>query len=130
MEVDNLLYLSHEHSLGGHFGIEKTAQKLLKHHWWPRLGKCVAQYVKSCEICQRAKKPTKSEPLQSITPIGTMKKWGIDLVGPLPRSPSGNEYMIVAINYLTKWPEVKVIPDKCAETIATFIVDNIISPLF
>ena len=46
-EVDNLLYLSHEHPLGGHFGIEKMAQKLLKHHWWPHLGKSIAHYVKS-----------------------------------------------------------------------------------
>jgi hypothetical protein len=125
-EVDNLLYLAHEHPTAGHFGREKTTKKLRQYYWWPHLGKSVDQYVKSCELCQRLKKPTKSEPLQSIEPIGTMKKWGIDLVGPLPRTPQGNEWIVVAVDYLTKWSEVKAIPNKQAETIATFVVDEII----
>lgn len=125
-EVENILYLAHEHPLGGHFGIEKTFQKITEHYWWPKLGKSVQHYVKTCETCQRLLPPTRSEPLQPIPPIGIMKKWGIDLVGPMERTPSGNLFMIVAIDYLTKWPEAKAIPDKRAETIATFIVDDII----
>ncbi|CAG8450510.1 5445_t:CDS:2, partial [Paraglomus brasilianum] len=52
--------------------------------------------------------PTRSEPLQSIILIGIMKKWGVDTVGPLPRTQSGNEYSVVAVDYLTKWPEARI----------------------
>ena len=55
-----------------------------------------------------------------------MKKWGIDLIGPLSRTSDGNQWLVVAIDYLTKWPEAKAIRDKRAETVASFIVDDII----
>ena len=32
---------------------------------------------------------------------------GIDLVGPVPTNASGKKYIIVAMDYLTKWPEVQ-----------------------
>jgi len=72
------------------------------------------------------KTPQRVEPLQSITPIGTMKKWGIDLIGPLSRTAEGNQWLIVAIDYSTKWPEARAVRDKRAETIASFVVDEII----
>ena len=72
-EVDQLVSYAHDHPMGGHFGAEKTLQKILSYYWWPKMGKYIEQYVKSCETCQKMKNPTKSEPLQSITPIGTMK---------------------------------------------------------
>ncbi|CAG8591496.1 5231_t:CDS:1 [Paraglomus occultum] len=125
-EVDQIVSYAHDHPMGGHFGFEKTLQKILQHYWWPKMGRYIEQYVKSCETCQKMKNPTKVEPLQSITPIGTMKKWGIDLIGPLPRTIKGNQYLVVSIDYLTKWPEAKAIGDKRAETVASFVVDEII----
>jgi len=50
-----------------------------------------------------------------------MKKWGVDTVGPLPRTQSGNEYSVVAVDYLTKWPEARVLKDKRA---ASFKLPN------
>ena len=125
-EVDGLMPYAHEHPLSGHFGQEKTRDKLLQYYWWPKMERYINHYVRSCEQCQRIKSPTQSEPLQSITPIGTMRKWGIDMVGPLPRTQNGNEWLVVAIDYLTKWPEAKAVKDKRAETIATFVTDEII----
>jgi len=125
-EVDDLMPYTHEHPLSGHFGHEKTMQKLHQHYWWPKMDKYVNHYVRTCIQCQQLKYPTKSEPLQSITPIGTMKKWGIDMVGPLQPTKNGNKYIVVAVDYLTKWPEAKAVKDKSAEAIASFIADNII----
>ncbi|CAG8617896.1 1501_t:CDS:1 [Paraglomus brasilianum] len=125
-EVDDLLLYAHDHPLGGHFGRDKTMWNITQYYWWPKMGKYVEHYVQTCEQCQRLRAPTRSEPLQSITPIGTMRKWGVDTVGPLPRTQNGNEYLVVAVDYLTKWPEARALPNKQADTVASFIVDDII----
>lgn len=46
---------------------------------------------------------------------------GIDLIGPLPTTNSGNKYIVTLIDYFTKWPEAAAIPDKTAKGIAQFI---------
>src|SRR5205085_11105855 len=126
-EVDEVVSNAHSHPFGGHFGLEKTLQKILQHFWWPKMGKYIKHYVKACPTCQKMKAPEKVEPLQSVIPIGTMKKWGIDMIGPItPQTVEGNRFLIVAIDYLTKWPEAKAVRDKRAETIASFVVDEII----
>ena len=51
---------------------------------------------------------------------------GIDFVGPLPRTTQGNKYIIVAVDYLTKWPEAQPVPAATAEEAAKFIYEIII----
>ena len=53
-------------------------------------------------------------------------KIGIDIKGPLPITKEGNRYIIVAMDYLTKWPEAKAIKNMKAETVVEFIYKEII----
>jgi len=48
------------------------------------------------------------------------------LVGPLPKTTKGNVYIVVAVDYLTKWPEAKAIPDATADSVAKFFYEDII----
>ncbi|GFW04467.1 hypothetical protein TNCV_878361 [Trichonephila clavipes] len=50
-----------------------------------------------------------------------------DILGPLPRTASGNKYLLVVMDYFTKWPEVYPIPDQEAPTVAEAIVQHWIS---
>ena len=50
----------------------------------------------------------------------------IDFVGPLPLTTSGNKYIIVAMDYFTKWPEAKAVSNATAEQVAIFIYEDII----
>ena len=36
------------------------------------------------------------------------ERWDIDIVGPLPITRKGNRYIVVAIDYFSRWPEVEV----------------------
>src|SRR6266487_3568283 len=65
-------------------------------------------------------------PLHSIKIGQPFDRIGIDLVGLLPETKQGNKYIIIATEYLTKWPEAKAIPSKHAEIIALFIYEEII----
>jgi len=56
-----------------------------------------------------------------LHPIPIVAPWyhvGIDLVK-MPKSKSGNSYILSLVDYFTKWPEAIAIPDKKAETIAS-----------
>jgi hypothetical protein len=48
----------------------------------------------------------------------------IDVAGPFPRSDQGNQYLLIAMDYFTKWPEVYAIPNREASTIAKDLVTN------
>ena len=53
-------------------------------------------------------------------------RWGVDVVGPLLITPKGNRYIIVAVEYLSKWQEAKAISEANALSIANFLYQNII----
>lgn len=52
---------------------------------------------------------------------------GLDWVGPLPASDSGAKYIINAVDYLTKWPDTKAIPNKEAFTFLDFFTGYILA---
>ena len=51
----------------------------------------------------------------------------MDVAGPFPITDNGNKYVLVVMDYFSKWPEVYPIPNQEAKTIANVIVDNWIS---
>ena len=66
-------------------------------------------------------------PLRPIISARAFAKWGINFVGPIkpPAKDSGAQYIIVAIDYLTKWVEAKATPNNDARTTAKFLYENI-----
>lgn len=60
-------------------------------------------------------------PLTPIPVGGPFNRIGVDFLQ-LPRSHCGNQYAIVFMDYLTKWPEVYTAADQSAATIATLLV--------
>ncbi|XP_028216552.1 uncharacterized protein LOC114398566 [Glycine soja] len=65
-------------------------------------------------------------PLQNIMEVEVLDCWGIDFVGPLPPS-FGNEYILVVVDYVSKWVEVVATPKNNAKTIVKFLKKNIFS---
>ena len=53
-----------------------------------------------------------------------MERVGVDVLGPFPITESGNRYVLVAMDYFTKWPEVYVVPDQSAGTTASRLVEE------
>jgi hypothetical protein len=57
--------------------------------------------------------------------IQVFQRWGIDLIGRLPNTMNGNQWIIMAIDYATGWPIAKAIPVASEEAIADFIFTEI-----
>ena len=65
-------------------------------------------------------------PLQGILVVQIFDVWGIDFMGPFPSS-FGNIYILLAVDYVSKWVEVTTFPRNDATTVVKFIQRNILS---
>ena len=112
---------------GGHFSVNGTFKKVSTRYWWPSMAKDVENYVKTCEKCQFRSRYQNEEPLQ-IPPVPTLfSKWGMDLVGPLPRSKSGFQYMIFATDYFSGWVCGRRLRLQTAKAVAKFVYEEVIT---
>ena len=64
-------------------------------------------------------------PLTPIPLSGPFDRVGVDVMKFLC-STKGNQYVVVFMDYLTKWPEVFAVPDQTAATIARLLVEEIV----
>ena len=63
-------------------------------------------------------------PLSSILKVGIFDVWGIDFMGPFPSS-RGNQYILVAVDYVSKWVEAVALPSNDAKVGMKFIQKHI-----
>ena len=85
----------------------------------------IEKYIKACDVCQRKGRTRRNNPLHPINSKEPFEKIGIDLVGPLTPIKDGYKFIVVAIDYSTKWSEARVIPNSAAESIIPFLYEDI-----
>jgi uncharacterized protein YoxC len=110
-----------------HFGVDKVFKTLQQTYEWEGMRSLIKEVAKNCHQCARVDStqnpPRENQPL----PVSKrLKRWHIDLVGPLPRSKMGNCYAVVAVDAATKWVEAGAIPNKRSATIRSWTYINII----
>ena len=121
----SILHAYHDNpTTGAHLGRDKTCAKIGERYYWYGMKDTITKYIKKCKTCfaVNPKVTKESAPLKSI-PVPT-KQWslvGIDLIGPLQETPSGNTYIVAITDHFTKWSEAAGIPDKSAVSVAKFI---------
>ncbi|GBC05841.1 hypothetical protein RclHR1_06470004 [Rhizophagus clarus] len=126
-QVEIILFNLHKDMTGAHLGVETTYNKIKERYYWPKMYNDIKIYIESCDNCQRRGKTKRREELLPLKIGGPFDKIGIDIKGPLPVTQKGNRYIIVAMDYFTKWPEARAIPNAKAETVAKFLFEEIIS---
>ena len=110
------------HEECGHFGI-KRVESLLNRYTWSGLRSDIAEYIAKCLECRKVKGKFATDPTLHSIPVAP-KVWhtiGIDIAGPFPVSDNGNKYLILAVDYLSKWFEVQALPDQTARSSALFL---------
>lgn len=122
-----LFQLAHGGRFGGHLGDVKVHSELRRHYWWPEMRKDVAKWTRACLVCVtrspgRAVRP----PLTPIPVAGPFDRVSVHLIQ-FPRSQDGNQYAVVFVDYLTKWPEVFAVADQSAATVAKLLVEEIVT---
>ncbi|KAJ0759149.1 putative nucleotidyltransferase, Ribonuclease H [Helianthus annuus] len=122
---DGLDILRHVHEglTGGHHGANVTAQKVFDSgFYWPTVVKDAVEFVRTCDRCQRTGNISSKDemPQNPIQVLEIFDVWGIDFMGPFPSS-SGNRYILVAIDYVSKWVEAQPLPTNDARVVVRFL---------
>ena len=119
----------HEGPSGAHQGARVTYQKILRlGYFWPTLQKDTLDFVRKCDTCQRHNNiiHAPATTLASISGPWPFAQWGLDIVGPLPTAPGQRKYLIVAIDYFTKWIEAEPLASITEKACWNFLWRNII----
>ena len=120
----------HQGICGLHMNGRMLAKKILRMgYFWNAMETDYVDCVKSCHDCQthaNLNHVLLSE-LHSMTSPWPFLVWGIDVIGRIaPKASNGHEYILVAIDYFTKWVEAASYSVLKAKHVAQFLENNII----
>ncbi|MCO5585759.1 hypothetical protein L7F22_039695 [Adiantum nelumboides] len=128
-KIEKILMSCHDGVCGGHFTQEITSRKLLQVGFvWPSLHRDVQHWCKACKACQQAgDRKLSYGPRFPIFAYGPFEKWGIDVIGPLPRTTIGKQYILTATDYITRWAEAASVARITVADVSKFVLDYICS---
>ncbi len=95
----------------GHQGIVKTKERLRTKAWWPGMNNDIERFCSRCHGCQ-ANTPTPSQPSTSM-PLKPWRDLALDLLGPFPKG----EYLLVTVDYYSRWMQVDILKNVSSEAI-------------
>jgi hypothetical protein len=117
-EADYVMREVHEGICGNHSGARSLVPKLIRAgYYWPTMQKDVISYTRACDRCQRFRNLIHS-PLETLNPMTApwpFAQWGLDIMGPLPVGRRQLKFLVVGIDYFTKWVKAEplaTIPEK------------------
>ncbi|GKA61807.1 reverse transcriptase domain-containing protein [Tanacetum coccineum] len=122
-EAIEILKACHEGPTRGHHSANITTRKVFyAGFFWPTIYKDAYELIKSCDACQRQGKISHRDeiPQNAIQVCEIFDVWGIDFMGPFPSS-RGNKYILVAVDYLSKWVEAKALSTNDARVVVKIL---------
>ncbi|RVX00888.1 Transposon Ty3-I Gag-Pol polyprotein [Vitis vinifera] len=107
--ADRVMREVHAGVCGPHMGGHMLARKIMRTgYFWLTMETDCCQFVQRCPECQIHGDLIHVPPseLHALTSPWPFSVWGIDIIGKIsPKSSSGHEFILVAIDYFTKWVE-------------------------
>uniref|UniRef100_A0A2N9G1W1 Uncharacterized protein n=1 Tax=Fagus sylvatica TaxID=28930 RepID=A0A2N9G1W1_FAGSY len=123
-EANYVIREVHDGICGNHSGARSLAHKLTRAgYYWPSLLHDATQYVKTCDKCQRFANVPRVPP-EEITPITSpwpFAQWGLDIMGPFPVGTKQAKFLVVAIDYFTKWVEAEPLATITEKNVKSFV---------
>lgn len=126
--VEKLLKAYHAGNLSGHRSVRKTFLAIDERFFWLNSADDVKQFCSSCDICQRMKYTNQNNiaPLKPIEVNNRFQLVGIDVTGDFPITARKNRYIVVCIDYFTKYAVAEATPDQTATTVARVLFNKIV----
>ena len=117
-----ILKLAHK---PGHLGRKPTFAQLSEHFYWPGMNRDVNTLCEGCVACQKIGKLRKRvAPLQPLPIIDIpFLRIAMDFVGPLSTTKQGKIYILVLMDYGTRWPEAKTVSAPTSRAAADMVLD-------
>ncbi|XP_071739687.1 uncharacterized protein [Rutidosis leptorrhynchoides] len=119
----------HEGLCAQHSGYRTIVGRIMRQgYYWQSIYKDTADVIKTCDACQRhgtVQRLPKYD-LISVSSAWPFCKWAIDIVGPFSRSVGNEKFLVVAIDFFSKWVEAKVLAKITGENIKKFVWNDIV----
>jgi hypothetical protein len=128
-EGQELMKEIHARLCGAHIGSKPLLGKVFRQgFYWPKAALDAVELVQKCENCQRCARDQKqpSSLTQLIQPTWPLQRWGLDLLGPLPPAQGNLKYVVVAVEYFSKWIEAKPLATITLATVQKFFCQSIV----
>ena len=128
-EAKYILQEIHEGVYGDHAGPRSLVSKVIRTgYFWPTMQADAVELVKRCDKGQRFGNVQRLpvEKLTAMTSPWPFSQWGIDIVSPLPQGKGQIKFLLVAIDYFTKWVEAEALATITEARIQSFIWKNVI----
>ncbi|XP_047171035.1 uncharacterized protein LOC124839305 [Vigna umbellata] len=109
-EAEYVMKELHEGACGMHTWQQALRAKVIRAgYFWPTVEKDYKEFVQKCLKCREHGRNLKLPPveLHSLMSPWSFAQWGIDIVGPFPMGRAQKKFLLVAIDYFTKWVEVE-----------------------
>jgi hypothetical protein len=124
-----LMKETHACLCGSHIGARPLLGKVFQQgFYWLKPASDAAELVQKCENCQKCARDQKqhSSLTQLIQPTWPLQRWGLDLLGPLPPAQGNLRYVVVAVEYFSKWIEAKPLATITSVTVQKIFWQNIV----
>jgi hypothetical protein len=106
-----------------HIGSKPLLGKVFRQgFYWPKVASDATDLVQKCENCQKCARDQLSSLTQLIQPTWPLQRWGLDLLGPLPPAQGNLKYVVVAVEYFSKWIEAKPLAIITSATVQKFFL--------
>ncbi|GJV30961.1 reverse transcriptase domain-containing protein [Tanacetum coccineum] len=119
----------HMGSCGMHIRARSVVAKAIRQgYYWPTMHRDARSVTQKCDSCQ-VHAPVSRHPKTLMTSIMApwpFYQWGMDILGPLPQTFEKLKFVIVAIDYFTKWIEAKPLSRITEKDVKKFVWDNIV----
>uniref|UniRef100_A0A2N9E2N4 RNase H type-1 domain-containing protein n=1 Tax=Fagus sylvatica TaxID=28930 RepID=A0A2N9E2N4_FAGSY len=123
-EANYVIREVHEGVCGNHSEARSLAHKLTRAgYYWPSLLHDATQFVKAYDKCQRFANVPRVPP-EEFTPITSpwpFAQWGLDIMGPFPVGMKQEKFLVVAIDYFTKWVEAEPLATISEKNVKSFV---------
>ncbi|KAH6581810.1 hypothetical protein BASA61_008882 [Batrachochytrium salamandrivorans] len=111
----------------GHLKYDSIADLVSRRYWWPTMAQDLKRFIRECPECQLDQSAFGKHAATPIRPIPSValpfERWGIDFVQDLPTTKSGNQHIVTAIDYATRWVVARAVPSRDSVTVANFIYE-------
>ncbi|XP_023768988.1 uncharacterized protein LOC111917544 [Lactuca sativa] len=127
---EDILQEAHSGQVGADEGARALTGKVLRMGvYWPTIQQDAIEVTRKCGECQ-SYAPVQANPLAPLSNISSpwpFYRWGIDIVGPFPEAPRKLKYMVVAVDYITKWIEAEPLAFISGRHMIKFVWKNIMT---
>ena len=128
-EANYVLREIHEGACGNHSGARSLIHKVVRAgYYWPTVQADAKAYVKVCDQCQRFSNIPR-QPSEYLTPMMALwpfAQWGLDILGPFPVGTRQMKFLVVGIDYFTKWVEAELLANITQQNVKNFVWKNIV----